>query len=143
MLFGIESTSINAAAQHDIPLPNYDLPQQVLTKDDTPIQPKMAVLPRLGAMIPQNERDKWDVKCNSEQPQNGCNKAIDESITTFWQTKTGTGDAQKPESPPHIITIDLQINKNVNVVFMTPSKDIDLGGEVAGHKIYLSQKLRQ
>ena len=124
-------------------MPDYDLPQQVLTEGDTPIQPKKAVQPRLGARIPQNERDKWDVKCNSEQPQNGCTKAIEESVTTFWQTKTGAGGAQKPDSLPHIITVDLQINKDVSAVFMTPSMDIDLGGVVAGHKIYLSEKLRQ
>ena len=137
VLLGGESYSINAASQYEFPMPQDDLPQQVLIEEDIPMQPMKAALPLKGTKIPQQERDTWVVKCSSEQPGNDCNKATDGSTTTFWQTRTGTGGTQRPDPLPHTITIDLQIIKSVNAVYMTPL-NTSLDGAVSGHIIWLS-----
>ena len=139
VLLGAESISIHAALQYFFPVPHYDLPQQVLMEGEKPIQPMKAALPRLGAKIPPAERDKWIVHCSSEQePSRKCKKAIDGSLTTFWQTKTSDEGAQKPDPLAHTITIDLQVNVNVNAISMTPYKGREPGGIVTAHQVYLS-----
>ena len=133
-----ESIKINAVSQYDVSVPQYDLPQEVLTAGEGLIKPMSAALPHYGKQIPQAERDKWIVKCNSEQTNNECSKAVDGSLRTFWQTKVDARGTQKPDPLPHTITIDLRVVQNVNAISMTPRSDADRGGAVAGHKVYLS-----
>lgn len=133
-----QSISINAASQYHVPVPQYDLPQEVLKAGEGPIKPMRAALPHFGKPIPQAKRDKWIVKCDSEQTNNECRKAVDGLPGTFWQTKVDTTGKQKPDPLPHTITIDLQVVKNVNAISMTPRSDADRGGAVAAHKVYLS-----
>ena len=97
-----------------------------------------AAQPHYGAPIPQAKRNTWIVKCNSEQPNNECNKAVDGSLETFWQTKVDTSGTNNPDPLPHTITIDLRVFQNVNGISMTPRTDAGTGGAVAGHKVYLS-----
>ena len=91
--------------------------------------------PHIGKPIPQDERDTWNVECTSELAKHGCGRIIDGSNTTFWQTKV---DTESIDSLPHNIMIDLREVKNVNAISMRPLPDADLGGAIAGHKVYLS-----
>lgn len=94
-----------------------------------------AAPPHVGKQIPQDERDTWNVDCTSELTKHDCDRINDGSNTTFWQTRV---DTQSVDSLPHNITIDLREIKNVNAISMRPLPDADLGGAVAGHKVYLS-----
>ncbi|KAL8788621.1 MAG: hypothetical protein Q9195_007216 [Heterodermia aff. obscurata] len=102
-------------------------PSEVGTMDSAP--------PHIGKPIPQDERDTWNVACNSELAKHECDRIIDGSNTTFWQTEV---DTESVDSLHHNIKIDLGEIKNVNAISMRPLPDADLGGAIAGHKVYLS-----
>ena len=92
--------------------------------------------PHVGEQIPQDERDKWNVDCTSVLTNHECDKSTDGSNSTFWQTKV---DTESIDLLPHTIIIDLREIKNVNAISMRPLPDADLGGAIAGHKVYLSK----
>ena len=133
-----QSIRINAALQHEVFVPEQDLPQAILQSEDDPLKPVTAAKPFLGTEIPQARRAKWTVRCDSEQTDNECSNAVHGSSETFWQTEKGTTGTQNPDPLPHTITIDLRVIENVNAIRMTPCSDADSGGAVAGHKVYLS-----
>ena len=133
-----QSVRINAALQHDVFVPQEDPPQAVLQPGDVLIKPMSAAEPQLGEEIPKERRDRWTVKCDSEQTDNECSNAVHGSSGTFWQTEKGTTGTQNPDPLPHTITIDLRVIENVNAIRMTPCSDASSGGAVAGHKVYLS-----
>ena len=91
--------------------------------------------PRLGSQIPQEERETWNVECNSKLIKHECSRVIDGNNNTFWQTKV---NSQSIDALPHAIVIDLREVKIVNALSMRPLPDADLGGAVAGHKVYIS-----
>ena len=91
--------------------------------------------PRLGKQIPQEERETWKVDCTSKLTKHGCSKVIDGNNNTFWQTNV---TRESIDVLPHNITIDLREVKNVNALSMRPLPDADLGGAIAGHKLYIS-----
>lgn len=131
-----QGITINADSQFDVPVPHYDLPQKVLKEGEDLIEPMRAALPIFGKAIPQAKRDKWIVRCDSEQINNECKYAVDGSQATFWQTKaSGT---EKPDPLPHSITIDLRGVEIVNAISMTPRADAIRGGAIAEHEVHLS-----
>ena len=101
-----------------------------LNEAGDPIRTLAVAPPNIGTRIPQEERDTWNLECTSSMPNHKCGRSRDGSNTTFWQTKVDT--------EPHNITIDLRYLKNVNAISMTPLPDADVGGAIAGHKVYTS-----
>ena len=91
--------------------------------------------PHNGTRIPHEERDTWKINCTSQLSRHGCDRVKERSNTTFWQTNF---DSASVDSLPHSIVIDLREVKNVNAISMRPLPDADLGGAIAGHKVYLS-----
>ena len=90
--------------------------------------------PLLGKRIPQEERKTWKLDCTSKLTIHDCGKVIDGENNTFWQTNVNG----QPTKVPHSITIDLRESKNINALSMRPLPDADLGGAVAGHRVYIS-----
>lgn len=109
--------------------------QNVLEKGDGLFRAMGPAPPQSGRPIPQEERDTWKVDCTSKLTKHECIKVVDGKNNTFWQTKVTT---ESIDVLPHNITIDLREVKNVNALVMRPLPDADLGGAVAGHKVYIS-----
>lgn len=127
--------SIRFNAQSEFPFIQHDVHRKLLTEGDGLIRSMGAAPPHIGEQIPQDERGTWKVDCSSVLTNHECDKTIDGSNSTFWQTKVDTASI---DALPHTITIDLQEIKNVNALSMRPLPDADLGGAIAGHKVYLS-----
>ncbi|KAL8952361.1 MAG: hypothetical protein Q9222_001723 [Ikaeria aurantiellina] len=128
-----ESVGLNLTPR--FPLLHPDFHQNVLKGGDGMIRAMDSAPPHIGEQIPQGERETWDVDCTSELINHECVKAIDGSNNTFWQTKV---DTESIDPLPHTIELDLRGVKNVNAISMRPLLDADLGGAVAGHKVYIS-----
>ena len=119
----------------EFPLVDHDVHPKVLKHEDGLVRSLGSAPPHLGGAIPQDERQTWNVDCTSVLTKHECENVIDGSNFTFWQT---TADAESVEFLPHSITIDLREIRNVNAISMRPLPDADLGGAIAGHKIFLS-----
>ena len=91
--------------------------------------------PRIGSPIPQEERRTWKLDCTSNMIKHECVRVIDGHYNTFWSTNV---TRQSIDVLPHNITIDLREVYNVNALSVRPLPDADLGGAVAGHKVYIS-----
>ena len=128
--------SIELEAPSQLPFIQHDVHRKVLKEGDGPVRSMGTAPPHFGQRIPHDERATWYVYCSSELNNHECDKIKERSNTTFWQTKV---DAQSVDPLPHTLTIDLRGSKNVNAVSMRPLPDADLGGAVAGHKLYLSR----
>ncbi|KAL8739772.1 MAG: hypothetical protein Q9190_007456 [Brigantiaea leucoxantha] len=87
--------------------------------------------PLLGKRISEEERNTWILNCTSELTIHDCRKVIDGQNNTFWQNNVNG-------RLPLNITIDLREIKNINALSIRPLPDADLGGAVAGHKVYIS-----
>lgn len=133
VLLGAESIGIKWPSQ--LPFLQHDVHQNVLEKGDGMFRAMGPAPPLLGKQIPQEERDTWKVDCTSKLTKHECIKVIDGRNNTFWQTKV---TKESIDVLPHNITIDLREVKNVNALSMRPLPDADLGGAVAGHKVYIS-----
>ena len=133
VLLGAESIRIKPPSQ--LPFPQHDVHQDVVEKEDGMFRAMGPAPPLLGKQIPQQERDTWKMDCTSKLPKHECNKLIDGRNNTFWQTKV---TSESIDVLPHNVTIDLREVKNVNALSMRPLPDADLGGAVAGHKVYIS-----
>ena len=129
-----ESTRINWPPQ--LPFLQHDVHQNVLEKGDGMFRAMGPAPPLFGEQIPQEERDTWKVDCTSKLTKHECIKVVDGRNNTFWQTKV---TSESTDVLPHNITIDLREVKNVNALSMRPLPDADLGGAVAGHKVYISR----
>ncbi|KAI9656914.1 MAG: hypothetical protein M1831_004462 [Alyxoria varia] len=127
--------TIRFKAPSQVPLVQHDVPPKVLKEGDGLMRAMDSAPPHVGEQIPQYERNAWSVDCTSELLNHECDKIKDASNNTFWQTKV---DTESTDPLPHTITIDLKEVKNVTAISMTPLPDADLGGAIAGHKVYLS-----
>ena len=134
VFLGTESIRIKGPSQ--LPFLQHDVNQNVLEKGDDTFRAMGPAPPLLGKQIPQDERDTWKVDCTSKLTKHECLKAIDGKNNTFWQTKV---TSESIDALPHNITIDLRDVKSVNALSMRPLPDADLGGAVAGHKLYISR----
>ena len=134
VFLGAESINIKWPSQ--LPFFQHGVHQNVLEKGDGMFRAMGPAPPRLGKPIPQEERDTWKVDCTSKLPKHECIKVVDGRNNTFWQTKV---TRESIDVLPHSITIDLREVKNVNALSMRPLPDADLGGAVAGHKVYISR----
>lgn len=128
-----ESVRFNGPSQ--LPLPKHDAHRKPLEEGDGLFRAMGPAPPRLGKQIPQEERETWKVDCTSKLTKHDCVKVIDGKNNTFWQTNV---TRESIDVLPHNITIDLREVKNVNALSMRPLPDADLGGAVAGHKLYIS-----
>lgn len=133
IFLGGESIRSNAPPQS--PFIQHDVHRKVLKEGDGLIRSMGSAPPHVGEQIPQDERDTWNVYCTSVLNNHDCVNTIDGSNSTFWQTKV---DTESIDPLPHTIMIDLRETKNVNAISMRPLPDADLGGAIAGHKVYLS-----
>ena len=133
VLLGTESIRIKGPSQ--FPFLQHHAHENVLEKGDGMFWAMGPAPPLLGKQIPQEERDTWKVDCTSKMTKHECIKVIDGKNNTFWQTKV---TRESIDVLPHNITIDLREVKNVNAISMRPLPDADLGGAVAGHKVYIS-----
>ena len=133
VLLGTESIRIKGPSQ--LPFLQHHVHENVLEKGDDMFRAMGPAPPLLGKQIPQEERDTWKVDCTSKMTKHECIKVIDGKNNTFWQTKV---TSESIDLLPHNITIDLREVKNVNAISMRPLPDADLGGAVAGHKVYIS-----
>ena len=133
IFFSGESIRINAPSQ--LPFNHYDVHRKVMKEGDGLIRTMNSAPPHIGEQISQDERDTWNVECTSELTNHWCDNTNDGLNTTFWQTRV---DTTSIDPLPHNITIDLREIKNVNALSMRPLPDADLGGAIAGHKVYLS-----
>lgn len=134
VLLGTESIRIKGPSQ--LPFLQHNVQQHEMEKGDDMFRAMGPAPPRLGQQIPQEERDTWKVDCTSKLTKHECLKAIDGRNNTFWQTRV---TRESIDVLPHNITIDLRDVKYVNALSMRPLPDADLGGAVAGHKVYLSR----
>lgn len=128
-----ESVRFNGPSQ--LPFPKHDAHRKLLEEGDGLFRAMGPAPPRLGKQIPQEERETWKVDCTSKLTKHDCVKVIDGKNNTFWQTNV---TRESIDVLPHNITIDLREVKNVNALSMRPLPDADLGGAVAGHKLYIS-----
>ena len=133
IFLGGESIRLNAPSQ--LPFIQHDVHRKVSKEGNGLIRPMDSAPPHVGEQIPQDERDTWNVKCSSVLSSHDCENINDGSNSTFWQTKV---DTQSIDPLPHTIEIDLREIKNVNAISMRPLPDADLGGAIAGHKVYIS-----
>lgn len=105
-------------------------------EDDHPVRIMEAAPPHSATPLkkPTEKDKKWLVtQCSStnSETDNGCDKAVDDNSTTWWQSKDTGG--------PHSITIDLREAKRVTALHMLPAKDgVAKGGLIAGHRVFLS-----
>ena len=127
--------SLGSKAPSQVPFVPDENHRQISKQGHGLIRTMDSAPPHIGKQIPQDERDTWNVACNSELTKHECERIHDGSNTTFWQTKI---DTQSVDPLPHSIVIDLREIKNVNAISMRPLPDADLGGAIAGHKVYLS-----
>ena len=127
--------SIRTKTPSQVPFVRHDDHRQILKEGHGLIRTMDSAPPHIGKQIPQDERDTWNVDCTSQLANHECSSINDGSNNTFWQTKV---DSHSIDSLPHNITIDLRELRNVNAISMRPLPDADLGGAVAGHKVYLS-----
>ncbi|KAF5006962.1 hypothetical protein FDECE_6678 [Fusarium decemcellulare] len=86
------------------------------------------------------DRSKWTVTCDSFQPGNECNKAIDGDKNTFWHTAYSSSSNPKP---PHTIVVDMGSTQNVNGISILPRQDGNENGWIARHTVSLSQDGRK
>ena len=133
IFLGGESIRFNGPSQ--FPSFQHDVHRKVLKEGDGLIGPMGSAPPHIGQQIPQHERDTWIVDCTSVITNHECDKTFDGLNSTFWQTKV---DTESIDPLPHNITIDLREIKNVSAISMRPLPDADLGGAIAGHKVYVS-----
>ena len=133
IFLGGEAIRVNAPPQ--FPFNQHDVHRKVLKEGDGLIRPMDSAPPHIGKQISQYERDTWFVSCTSVLTNHECEKTKDGSNNTFWQTKV---DTESTDPLPHAITINLREIKLVNAISMRPLPDADIGGAIAGHKVYLS-----
>ena len=133
IVLSAESVRINGPSQ--FPFPKNDVHRKVLEEGDDLFRAFGPAPPRLGKQIPQVERERWKVDCTSKLTKHDCVKVKDGKNNTFWQSNV---TRESIDVLPHNITIDLGEVKNVNALSMRPLPDADLGGAVAGHKLYIS-----
>ena len=133
ILFFGESIRFKSLSQ--FPFVQDGVHRKILEEGNGQIRQMESAPPHVGEPIPQDERDTWNVDCTSVLANHECVKTIDGYNNTFWQTKVNT---ESIDSLPHTITIDLRENTTVNAISMRPLPDADLGGAIAGHKVYLS-----
>ena len=129
---GGESIRINS----QFPFNQHDVHGEIGEEHTAPIREMGNAPPQLGKRIPHSERDTWIIDCGSELINHECVNVKHKSNTTFWQTKV---DKTTIDSLPHNIYVDLREIKNVNAISVRPLPDADLGGAIAGHKVYLSK----
>ncbi|KAK4696205.1 galactose oxidase, partial [Lecanoromycetidae sp. Uapishka_2] len=134
IFLGGESIRFNPPSEYPFIQP--DAHRKILKEGNGPITSMDSAPPNFGEQIPQHERDTWSVECTSVLTNHECDNIKDGFNNTFWQTKV---DTHSTDPLPHSITIDLRDSKNVNAISMRPLPDADLGGAVAGHKVYLSR----
>ncbi|KAL8709806.1 MAG: hypothetical protein Q9225_007395 [Loekoesia sp. 1 TL-2023] len=128
IFLGTESINIKWPSQ--LPFLQHGVHQNDLEKGDGMFRAMGPAPPRLGKQIPQEERDTWIVDCTSKLTKHECIKVVDGRNDTFWESI---------DVLPYNITIDLREVKNVNALSMRLLPDADLGGAVAGHKVYISR----
>ena len=134
IFLGTEGIRIKWPSQ--LPFLQQDVHQNVFEKGDGMFRAMGPAPPLLGKQIPQEERETWKVDCTSKLIKHECFRVVDGKNNTFWQTKV---TRESIDVLPHNITIDLREVKNVNAISMRPLPDADLGGAVAGHKVYISR----
>ncbi|KAI4212091.1 MAG: hypothetical protein LQ351_005121 [Letrouitia transgressa] len=130
---GVESIGFDGLSQ--LPFFKHNVHPKVSEEADGLLRAMGPAPPLLGKRIPQEERRTWKLDCTSKLTIHDCEKVIDGENNTFWQTNA---NRQSIDVLPHSITIDLREIKNVNALSMRPLPDADLGGAVAGHKVYIS-----
>ena len=133
IFLGVESIRLKPPSQ--FPFSQYNIHREVLKEGDGVMRSMDSAPPHIGAQILQDERDIWNVECTSVLTNHECAKLTDGSNSTFWQTKV---DTESIDPLPYTVIINLRESKNVNAISMRPLPDADLGGAIAGHKIYLS-----
>ena len=133
VFLNVESISFDGPKQ--FPFLEQQAHRKVLEDGDDRFKALGPAPPRLGKQIPQEERETWKVDCTSKMIKHECVRVIDGKNNTFWQTNV---TRQSIDVLPHNITIDLREVKNVNALSVRPLPDADIGGAVAGHKVYIS-----
>ena len=133
VIFGAESARLDDLSQ--LPFLKHDVHRKSSEDGNDLFRAMGPAPPRLGSQIPQEERETWNVECNSQLTKHECSRVIDGKNNTFWQTKV---TSQSIDALSHAIVIDLREVKIVNALSMRPLPDADLGGAVAGHKVYIS-----
>ena len=133
IFLGAESVRLNGPSQ--LPFLKHDVHKKVLEEGDGLFRAMGTAPPRLGKQIPQEERETWKLDCTSKMKKHECVRVIDGKNNTFWQTNV---TRESIDVLPHNITIDLREIKTVNALSVRPLPDADIGGAVAGHKVYIS-----
>lgn len=128
-----ESFGFNNPSQ--LPFLDHDAHHKILDEGDGQFKVMGPAPPRLGKQISQEERQTWKLNCTSKLTKHECAKVIDGKNTTFWSTNI---TSERIDVLPHNITIDLRERKTVNALAVRPLPDADLGGAVAGHRVYIS-----
>ncbi|KAJ5279537.1 hypothetical protein N7478_004909 [Penicillium angulare] len=86
----------------------------------------------LSQPLPQGQaidRSKWDLKCSTIANGHDCDKAIDDSTDTFWQSAASSTD--------QTITVYLGEERTVNGLTMVPRQDKE-ENLIEEHQIFLS-----
>ncbi|KAL8776889.1 MAG: hypothetical protein Q9213_008091 [Squamulea squamosa] len=138
VFLGTESIRIKWPSQ--LPFLQHGVHENVLEKGDGMFRAMGPAPPLFGKPIPQEERDTWKVDCTSKLTKHECIKVGDGRNDTFWSTNV---TRESIDVLPHNITIDLRGVKKVNALSMRPLPDADLGGAVAGHKVYIKRDRRE
>ena len=131
----LSAESVRFDGQSQLPFLKHAVHRKILGEGNGEVRAMGPAPPRLGQQIPQEERETWKVDCTSKMSKHECVKVIDGKNNTFWQTNV---TREYIDVLPHNITIDLREVKNVNALSMRPLPDADIGGAVAGHKVYIS-----
>jgi galactose oxidase len=126
LLSGIYERQANALSVPYVPPPSAVLEAEGVTT----IKPLLAATPPGGAINPTG----WTVACDSFQPGNECNLALDGDSTTFWHTEWNPINVPLP----HMITIDMQAIYLINGLTYLPRQDGNSNGNIGQHKIFLS-----
>ena len=134
IILNVEGVRFDGPSQ--LPFLRQDVHRKILEEGDGLFRAMGPAPPRLGNKIPQEERETWNVECTSKLAKHECKRVIDGKDNTFWSTNVTT---ERIDVLPHNITIDLREVKTVNALSMRPLPDADLGGAVAGHKLYISK----
>ncbi|KAG8414670.1 hypothetical protein J3459_014163 [Metarhizium acridum] len=78
------------------------------------------------------DRAGWKARCDSFEPGNECDKAIDGNNDTFWHTKF------EDSNVPHQIVVDFGTTHNINGISALPRQDGNDHGFIAQHDVAVS-----
>ncbi|KAJ5248553.1 galactose oxidase precursor [Penicillium chermesinum] len=131
LLLGLIAPSVDANVESHIPYATDS--SHIEPETEGPIDPERYLWqarPHGGSLLP---RDQFTVHCSSVAAGSRCENATDGLAETYW--------ASKPRLPQEedVLTLDLHILHNVNGISMRPLLGEEDRGQIAKHKIYVSE----